>query len=235
MTEELGAVLGCGLVLAAFVCVLSQFPGVVLVLGVVILLATVGAAVGYALNGVTSKARNGFIKSDDPNTLATRRAVINRLRRIWRKPPILVVPKSKIKREEQELAERANVLIVEIQAALEKSTISPEKKTILMRQVRAVPASITEALWRLYRLRKLQELPYDQNHLQEAADLEAKALATIQGSVDGLMAMPLSLMRLEMAQADGSADRFIAELSELNKRLRDQTDAYLEVHSKSVR
>jgi len=235
MNDEWGAVLGCGLVLAAFVCILSQFPALVLVLGVVILLATVGAVVGYSLNGVTSKARNGFIKSDDPNTLATRRAVINGVRRIWRKPPILVVPKSKIKPEEQELAERANRLIVEIQAALGKSPISAEKKTIFMRQVRAVPLSITEALWRLYRLRRLQELPYDKDNLQAVADLETKALATIQDSINVLMPMPLSLMRLEIVQADGSADRFIAELSEMNQRLRDQTDAYIELQGRSVR
>ncbi len=224
----------------------------------IFLASILGLFVTYSLQRVYAQTNNGFIENNDPRTMALRRAVINRWRKLAGKPPILVLPASKgqyvtlkdsvdafcrrltgkpplpaskIRYEERQLADHTHLVITEIDEALSKSPISTEKKRILMRQVRLVPMSITEAMWRLYRLRKLQDLPYAQKDLIEVREMENATLRLMHDSIGELMLMPLALMRLEVARADTKADRLIAEVSEINKRLREQSEAYVEVHS----
>jgi hypothetical protein len=89
-------------------------------------------------------------------------------------------------------------------------------------------------MWRLYRLRKLQDLPYDLKDFREVNEMENATLTLMHDSVGELMLMPLALMRLEVARADTHADRLIAEVREINKRLQEQYEAYVDVRSASV-
>jgi hypothetical protein len=219
-----------------------------------------GLFVAYSFQSVYSRTSNGFIENNDPQAMALRRAMINRWRKFTGKSPILVLPASKsqymalkdivdiyvrrlvgkpplpvskIKYEERQLADHANLIVNEIKEALNKSPISTERKQSLLRQVHLVPLRITEAMWRLYRLRMLQDLPYTQKDLGEVREMEYATLTLMHDSIGALMLMPLSLMRIEIARADTHADRLIAEIGEINKRLQEQCEAYVEVRSAS--
>ncbi len=233
-----------------------QIPALMLVL----LASVLGMFATFSLQSVYKQANNGFIENNDPRAMAFRRAVINRWRQLTGNPPILVLPASKsqymtlrdavdvywrrligkpplptgkISFDERQMADHANVVIFEIKEALSKSPISSERKRILMRQVRLFPQSITEAMWRLYRLRNLQGLPYAPADLKEVKDMENSTLALMRNSIGELMLMPLNLMRIEVARADAHADRFIAEVREINERLRDQYEAHTEAREAS--
>jgi hypothetical protein len=242
----------------AFTALFQAYPGQVLALLMILLVSMLGFFVAYSLHSVYSHANNGFIENNDPKAMSFRRAVTNSWRKLAGKPPILVLPASKsqyvtlkdivgtyarrlagkpplpaskIQYEERRLADHANLVITEIKEALSKSPISTERKQVLMRQVRLFPLSMTEAIWRLYRLRILQDLPYDPIDLKEVRDMENATLRLMHDSMGELMLMPLALMRLEVTRADAHADRFIAEVSEINKRLQEQCEAYVEVRS----
>jgi hypothetical protein len=259
--DDKKGLLGACLVLLGIVGFISLFPAysVPVPALVIILPASIfGLLVTYSLHSVYSQANNGFIENNDPQAMALRRTMVNRWRKLTGKPPILILPASrsqymslkdmvdtyvrrlvgkpplpasKISYEERQLADHANLVISEIKEALGKSPISTERKRDLMRQVRLFPLSITEAVWRLYRLRILQDLPYNPIDLKEVRDMENATLTLMHDSMGELMLMPLALMRLEVARADAHADRFIAEVSEINKRLREQYEAYGEVRS----
>ena len=246
--------------IVGFIAFLPAYSTPVPALVIVLLASMFGLLGTLSLHSVYSRATNGFIESNDPQAMALRRAMINRWRKLNGKPPILILPASrsqyvslkdmvdtyvrrlvgkpplpacKIGYEERQLADHANLVLAEIKEALSKSPISPERKRDLMRQVRLFPLSITEAIWRLYRLRILQDLPYNPIDLKEVMDMENATLRLMHDSMDEVMLMPLALMRIEVARADAHADRFIAEVSEINKRLREQGEAYVEVRSAS--
>ena len=246
--------------LVAFVSLFLVYPVQVPALAIVLLTSMFGLFVAYSFHSVYSRTSNGFIENNDPQAMALRRAMINRWRKLTGKSPILVLPASKsqymalkdivdiyvrrlvgkpplpvskIKYEERQLANHANLIVNEIKEALNKSPISTERKQSLLRQVHLVPLRITEAMWRLYRLRMLQDLPYTQKDLREVREMEYATLTLMHDSVGALMLMPLSLMRIEIARADTHADRLIAEIGEINKRLQEQCEAYVEVRSAS--
>ena len=246
--------------LVAFVSLFLGYPVQVPALAIVLLTSMFGLFVSYSFHSVYSRTSNGFIENNDPQAMALRMAMINRWRKLTGKSPILVLPASKsqymalkdivdiyvrrlvgkpplpvskIKYEERQLANHANLIVNEIKEALNKSPISTERKQSLLRQVHLVPLRITEAMWRLYRLRMLQDLPYTQKDLREVREMEYATLTLMHDSVGALMLMPLSLMRIEIARADTHADRLIAEIGEINKRLQEQCEAYVEVRSAS--
>lgn len=246
--------------LVAFVSLFLVYPVQVPALAIVLLTSMFGLFVAYSFHSVYSRTSNGFIENNDPQAMALRMAMINRWRKLTGKSPILVLPASKsqymalkdivdiyvrrlvgkpplpvskIKYEERQLADHANLIVNEIKEALNKSPISTERKQSLLRQVHLVPLRITEAMWRLYRLRMLQDLPYTQKDLREVREMEYATLTLMHDSVGALMLMPLSLMRIEIARADTHADRLIAEIGEINKRLQEQCEAYVEVRSAS--
>ena len=263
--DDKRGVLGIGLVLLGIVGLISLFLAYAVpvpALAIILLASMGGLLVTFSLHSVYSQANNGFIENNDPQTMALRRGMINRWRTMTGKPPILVLPASRsqymslkdmvdttvrrlvgkpplpvstIRYEERQLADHANVVIFEINEALSKSPISQERKRALLRQVRLFPQSITEAMWRLYRLRKLQDLPYAPQDLKEVRAMENSTLALMHDSIGELMLMPLGLMRLEVTRADTHADRFIAEVSEINQRLREHCEAYVEVRDASWR
>jgi len=236
MEQVWSIIIVIGFLVVLTVCVIWLVQNPLILLGLVLCIAALSLAgfVAYAVNSVNSKAKNGFIEDDDPNTMRIRRSITNGIRRVSGKLPVLVLPKSKIKSDERDLARHMNVVIVEIREALSKSPVSSEKKVVLRREMSQVPANITAAMWRLHRLRRLQDLPYDQTNLTEMQAIESSTLALIRASVEALMAMPVSLMQIETARADSSADRRIAEVREINQRLREQRDAYVEVRNTSL-
>ena len=236
MEQVWSIIIVIGFLVVLTVCVIWLVQNPLILLGLVLCIAALSLAgfVAYAVNSVNSKAKNGFIEDDDPNAMRIRRSITNGIRSVSGKLPVLVLPRSKIKSDERDLVRHMNVVIVEIREALSKSPDSSDKKVILRREVSQVPTNIIDAMWRLHRLRRLQDLPYDQTNLTEMQAIESSTLALIRDSVEALMAMPVSLMQIETARADSNADRRIAEVREINQRLREQHDAYVEVRNTSL-
>jgi hypothetical protein len=236
MEQAWSIIIAIGFLVVLLMCViwLVQNPLILLGLGLCIAALMLAGFVAYALSSVNSKAKNGFIEDDDPSTMRIRRSITNGIRKVSGKLPVLVLPKSKIQSSERDLTRHLNVVITEIREALSRSPVSAEKKMILRREVSQVPANITDAMWRLYRLRRLQDLPYDQTSLNEMQAMDSSTVALIRDSVTELMAMPVSLMQVETAREDSSADRRILEVREINQRLREQREAYDEVRRASL-
>ena len=236
MEQVWSIIITIGFLVVLLICVIWLVQNPLILLGLVLCIAALMLAgfVAYALSSVNSKAKNGFIEDDDPNAMRIRRSITNGIRKVSGKLPVLVLPKSKIQSSERDLIRHMNVVITEIREALSRSPVSSEKKQILRREVSQVPANITDAMWRLYRLRRLQDLPYDQTSLNEMQAMESSTVALIRDSVAELMAMPVSLMQVETAREDSSADRRIMEVREINQRLREQHEAYDEVRRASL-
>jgi hypothetical protein len=136
-------------------------------------------------------------------------------------------------RSEIDLLERADRLAREVHETLQRSPVSAEKKAAFERQAREVPDNVNQALWNLARLRRLyasidpQSDPANQNR-QAISDLENKTLLEMTQSVELLASLSVSLIQVELARGDRSADRLLADLDESNKRLVDLSSAYAE-------
>jgi hypothetical protein len=161
-------------------------------------------------------------------------AVFNPIRRSRGIRPLRVIPYSDdAHRGEIDLLERADRLAREVHEALKHSPVSPERKAAFERQARDVPENVNRALWNLARLRRLsnsidpQSDPENQ-HRQAISDLENKTLAEMAQSVELLASLSVSLIQVELARGDRSADRLLADLDESNKRLADLSSAYAE-------
>ena len=79
-------------------------------------------------------------------------------------------------------------------------------------------------------LKRIRALAKSDSDVQkESLDLEAGLRAGAEESVDLLASVPLSLIRLELAQCDADVDRLVAGLRESNRRMKDLAEAYDEV------
>jgi len=161
-------------------------------------------------------------------------ALFNPLRRARGIRPLRVIPFiDDTHRSEIDLLERADRLAREVHDGLQHSPVSPERKAAFERQAREVPDNINQALWNLARLRRLsasidsQSDPANQNR-QAISDLESKTLSEMTSSVELLASLSVSLVQVELARGDRSADRLLADLDESNKRLADLSSAYAE-------
>ncbi len=161
-------------------------------------------------------------------------AIFNPIRRSKGIRPLRVIPYiDDAYRSEIDLLERADRLAREVHEALRHSPVSAERKAAFERQAREVPDNVNRALWNLARLRRFSAAidprsdPDNQNR-QAISDLENKTLAEMTQSVELLASLSVSLIRVELARGDQSADRLLADLDESNKRLADLSSAYTE-------
>ena len=161
-------------------------------------------------------------------------AIFNPIRRAQGIRPLRVIPFiDDTHHNEIDLLERADRLAREVYDALRHSPVSASRKSDFEQQARAVPDNVTQALWNLARLRRLsaslnpQSDPTDQKR-QAISDLENKILSEMTQSVELLASLSISLIQVELTRGDRSADRFLADLDESNKRLTDLSSAYSE-------
>ncbi len=181
------------------------------------------------------KSRQYLASARQNNRGASLYAVIfNPIRRSKGIRPLRVIPFiDDAHHNEIDLLERADRLAREVHETLQRSSISAERKAAFERQAREVPDNINQALWNLARLRRLyasidtQSDPANLNR-QAISDLENKTLLEMTQSVELLASLSVSLIQVELARGDRSADRLLADLDESNKRLVDLSSAYAE-------
>ncbi len=160
--------------------------------------------------------------------------LFNPIRRSKGIRPLRVIPFiDESHRNEIDLLERADRLAREVKDALKRSPVSDIRKTSFERQAREVPDNVAKALWHLARLRRLSasidpQLAADQQNRQDLLDQETKIQAAMTQSVELLAALPVSLIKVEIARSDRAIDRLAADLDESNKRLIDLSAAYAE-------
>ncbi len=127
----------------------------------------------------------------------------------------------------------ADMLYGEVSDALKHCPISVEKKLSFEQQTSQVPNNITRALWKISRLERLFKSVGNRSKQAIQSQSEIKSMRTqlikeINHSLDILTAIPVSLLRVELAHGDLEVDRLFAELNESNKRLRDLSSTYTE-------
>jgi len=131
-------------------------------------------------------------------------------------------------------------MLGEAREAIKRSRIPPDRKADLTRETRDLYDNITKGVWKLKRVRRIRELAMKGSAsansagiAREASDMESRLLDELNRSLDALLAVPASLMKLEMAADDQVIDRLITNLDEANLRMKDLADAYEEVHGTS--
>ena len=160
------------------------------------------------------KSRQYLVSASQDNRGASLyAAVFNPIRRSKGIRPLRVIPYiDSAHRGEIDLLERADRLAREVHETLRRSPLSAERKAAFERQSREVPDNVNRALWNLARLRRLytsidpQSDPANQNR-QAISDLENKTLLEMNQSVELLASLSVSLIQVELARGDRSADR----------------------------
>lgn len=138
------------------------------------------------------------------------------------------------------LRQRAQHILAEAREAIRRSHIPNERKTTLGNEARELYNNIAHGIWKLDRVRKIRELAMkgpataDSIRIVDDADqLESHLTAEINRSLDVLLSVPASLLKVEVAQGDRVVDHLIQSLDETNLRMRDMADAYADVRSAS--
>ena len=179
---------------------------------------------------------DAFLTSDNQHGLTAGHArYLTAVRRLMGKAPVLLVPDSQINADERRVVKRAAKLAGEVTAALRQSPVPPDQRASLEQQAGEAPANIANALWRLARLRRIRKsadskTPQGRATMDEIKNLESELLAEMAHSLDVLAEVPLSLLKVELARTDRSAERLLANLSESNQKLQDLSAAYREMN-----
>ena len=232
--------LGCALLLivalvAGVIFVLSQAPWL-LIAGPLVLVAGIIAL--FVLADVTSD--EVLMASDEPGGFtAWRIQILNRLRHAINKSPLWQVPNTGVTFDERQLVKQAARLSADIAAALRTSAAPVSDRALIQQQADDVPGNMAKALWRLSRLRRVERsidlrTPEGQRSRNEMAGVEQQIVAEMQRALSTLSAVPVNLIKVEVAQADRPGTRLLSELNETNQQLRDLSAAYDEMHGKQA-
>ncbi len=139
------------------------------------------------------------------------------------------------KTPEGQYAADAVRLVDEIQDALKSCPISYEQKTALLRQVRDVPGNVNRAVCKLNRLRRIKKIAKRSEEaahvLSEIEVMERGIVGELRRTHETLLAVPVTLMKVDVARGERNLDRIIAELGETNCRLNNLAESYREVRA----
>ena len=141
---------------------------------------------------------------------------------------------------EAESYDSASRLVATIRASLQHAPISAAQASSIKEQANAVPCNIAENLRKLARLRQIGRLISGAGRTRNACDrpkevaelraLERQLTVAIEGSLQVLMGIPVSLMKVELARDDRAVARILADLAETNLRLTDLAESWEEVN-----
>ena len=178
---------------------------------------------------------DAFLAAEQPTGFtAWHAAMLTRIRRLIGKPAIQLVPQTMISPDERLLVKRATKLAGEVLSALRQSPVPETQRSQVVQQTEDVPANIAKALWRLARLRRIKrsadpKTEQGQQTAGEIAALEQSLLAEMSHSLDVLAAVPMNMVRVELAKDTRHAEQVLADLNESNSKLQDLSEAYREL------
>ncbi len=144
---------------------------------------------------------------------------------------------------ESESYDRACKLLITINQTLQHAPLSDAQASSIREQANAIPRNIADSLRKLDRLRQIERLVRGEARTRSACDrptelaelraLESQLKAAIQSSLEVLMGIPVSLMKVELARDDRAVARIVSDLTESNLRLTDLAESWEEVNRTS--
>lgn len=176
----------------------------------------------------------------------------NGARRFWRKGfvdlflnplakslgflPFCVLPKSQDEDLIRQWLAQSKELINQTKDTLRQNpVVSAAKKNELQQQMEQTLENLVNMSWKLWRLRRLQAALRDNpDGLQEVSKLAEKLLTEMENSLRALQSIPLSLLKLELAEADLTLETLLHTLRETNVRMQDLTEARQQVQKNSL-
>jgi hypothetical protein len=199
-----------------------------------LVLDAVAVVVGIVLADALWR-RGHYVRKANPGGLpAAHLALLNPVRKAYGKSPLWLIPDHGIDADERDMVEHANRLATEIGDSIKDDPLPARKRKSFKQQAAQVPRNLEMALWKLARLRRIAasiDHRYDsdgQKH-QEIEQMVNQLRSVMQHSVEVLSAISISLVKVQLAHDDLSADRLLADLNESNQRLRDLSASYAEV------
>jgi len=139
---------------------------------------------------------------------------------------------------EAQYAEDARRLVEEIRGALAGSAFSTAQRAELLRQLSRLPENVNRALHKLQRLRRVKRIAKRSEGagavLQDILQMEEQIIAELRSAHQTLLAMPVALMKLDLARGDRDFERMIASLDESNRRLHDLAESYEELRARQA-
>ena len=139
---------------------------------------------------------------------------------------------------ESHYANDARKLVQEINETLKTSPLSAEQKSEVQRQIKDVPANVNKALNKLQRLRRLKKIAKRNEDASNSATvisdikvMEQKIRDELLKTHEELLAMPITLMKVDTARGSRDLDRIIESLSDTSSRLNDLASGYDDLRS----
>lgn len=142
------------------------------------------------------------------------------------------------KMPEAQYVDDARRLVNEIKETLKGSPLSAEQRNAVLGQVKDVPDNVVKAVQKLHRLRRLKKIAKRSEDatnsgevLREIKEMERNIEEELRRTHETLLAVPVSLMKVDTARGNRNLDRIIEELSETNLRLNDLATSHEEVRA----
>jgi len=144
---------------------------------------------------------------------------------IWLFPPFLGKIgdfEVKMKGEEFGMTIRAYLLFKEVKKVMKKCPIDPNQKAPLENQTRAVFKNMQNAIWKLYRIRRIKGLIKDRRNdiFNEAQELEDRLRLTMDSTLNALAAVPILIMKVELEDRKTKINQILFDLKNRNQELR---------------
>ncbi len=128
--------------------------------------------------------------------------------------------------EETKQLQQAQNLLKEINRTLnENSRISKEKKGKIRDHSKAVVGKMKQHVEQLATIRKLGQ-SMNKEAQKELAEMDFAIQIQLDQSLETLARTPVSILKVEVAGGDRTAERLIEQLDEANSSMRDLADSY---------
>ena len=156
---------------------------------------------------------------------------INFIRGIFDKTPIWLFPpfyekigdyEVKINEEELSMSLRTFFLYREMKRIIKQCPIDQKLRKPLISQSKSATQNMQNAIWKLYRIRRIKGLIKDRRNdiFNEAQELEDKLLATMNATLNSLAAVPILVMKVELEDQKTRINQVLFELKNRNQELR---------------
>ncbi|MCL4507867.1 MAG: VENN motif pre-toxin domain-containing protein [Chloroflexi bacterium] len=235
MKEQRGSDIGCALIviaalIAGAIFVIAYAPWLLLAAPAAVVVAVLALVI---LSDITSD--DVMVASEEPGGYdGWRISVLNPVRQAFHKAPLLQAPKLRVTYEERQIVKQASKLAAGVAASLQADSSAGEDRKQMQAQASEIPVNMANTLWRLDRLRRMERAidvrsPEGQQSRDAMIVLEKQIVADLQRGLDALAALPVNVMKVELAQMGRPAERLLASLSETNQHLRDVSASYDEL------
>lgn len=198
-----------------------------------VLLTYVLLAVTFILVALLTAA---FIFRNNPRFRRVWVPPANRVRKMTGRSPIYLPPTNiEHAKEEHQLVHEALGLMREVEASLKRNpTLSADSKRSIQMQIEHIPPNLIKSVNQLEHLRRISQTA-DKYQREEIDQMDFKLQVQIQHSLQTLKAIPIELMKIELASSDRTVKRLVNDLTETNDKLRDLGASSMELNKRRSR